>query len=364
MSLLEQAPRFDLADAARFARDIYGIDAAASALPSERDQNVLLATCAGDRYVLKIANASEDRTMLEAQNAAMTHVADRVALSPRVLATIDGDTIATAPGGLHLVRLVTYVAGIPLAKAGARTPALHESLGRAVGRLDAALADFDHPAIHRYFHWDLAHAADIIGEHLPLVGEDSVRDLVERVSGPALHDIASREAAFRRTAVHHDANDWNVLVSTPESQLPNPNPNPNPNPQSQIPNPLAVAIIDFGDMVHSWTVADPAVAVAYAMLDAPNPLATAAAIVRGYQAAHPLRDDELAAVFPLACLRLCMSACIAAWQQRQRPDDAYLGVSQAPIRRTLPVLAAIPIRVAEETLRSALCDTIATDDEH
>jgi Ser/Thr protein kinase RdoA (MazF antagonist) len=349
MSLLAQAPRFDLADAARFARDIYGIDAAASALPSERDQNVLLATRAGDRYVLKIANASEDRTMLEAQNAAMTHVADRVALSPRVLPTIDGDTIGTAPGGVHLVRLVTYLAGLPLAKAGARTPALHESLGRAVGRLDAALADFDHPAIHRRFHWDLAHAADIIGEHLPLVREASIRDLVEQVSGSALHDIAPREDAFRRTAVHHDANDWNVLVSTPESLLPN----PNPNPESHVPNPLVVGIIDFGDMVHSWTVADPAVAVAYAMLDAPDPLATAAAIVRGYQAAHPLRDDELAAVFPLACLRLCMSACIAAWQQQQRPDDAYLGVSQAPIRRTLPVLAAIPIRVAEETLRSA-----------
>ncbi len=56
--------------------------------------------------------------------------------------------------------------------------------------------------------------------------------------------------------------------------------------------PPVVGIIDFGDMVHSWTVADPAVAVAYAMLDAADPLATAEAIVRGYQAEHPLRDEE------------------------------------------------------------------------
>jgi Ser/Thr protein kinase RdoA (MazF antagonist) len=106
-------------------------------------------------------------------------------------------------------------------------------------------------------------------------------------------------------------------------------------------------------MVHSWTVADPAVAIAYAMLDASDPLATGSTIARGYHAEHPLEHEELAAVFPLAILRLCTSACIAAWQQQQRPDDEYLAVSQEPIRRTLPALAAIPLRTAEATLRSA-----------
>ena len=65
------------------------------------------------------------------------------------------------------------------------------------------------------------------------------------------------------------------------------------------------------------------------------------AVVRAYQAEYPLREEEVAAVFPLACLRLCVSACIAAWQQEQRSDDEYLAVSQQPIRRTLPTLATI-----------------------
>jgi Ser/Thr protein kinase RdoA (MazF antagonist) len=346
MSLLQQAPRFDLAGAARLARELYGLDASASLLPSERDQNFLLATRAGDRYVLKVANATENRAMLEAQNAAMAHVADREAFCPRVLPTIAGGTIGAAPDSGHLVRLVTYLDGIPLAEAGARSAALLESLGRAVGRLDRALEDFDHPAIHRDFHWDLARAASVIGEHLPLVLDGSERQLVQRVSASALQAIGPRQPAFRRSAVHHDANDWNVLVSNPE-------PRPtidggrafqasrNARLKASRSVEHIVGIIDFGDMVHSWTVADPAVAVAYAMLDTSDPLATSVAIVRGYHAEHPLRDEELGAVFPLACLRLCMSACIAAWQQRQRPDDEYLAVSQGPIRRTLPALAAI-----------------------
>ncbi len=331
MSLLQQAPRLDLAGAARLAHDLYALDASAASLPSERDQNFLLTTAAGDRYVLKVANAAEDRAMLEAQNAAMAHVAGRVAFCPRVLPTIAGDTIGIAPGSGHFVRLVTYLAGIPLANVGTRTPALVEHLGRAVGRLDAALADFDHAAIHRDFHWDLANAARVIREHLSLVHDAGDRELVARVGASVLPIVGARSAAFRRTIVHNDANDWNVLVDRDE----------------------VVGIIDFGDMVHSWTVADPAVAVAYAVLDDPNPLATAAALVRGYHAEHPLRDEELAALIPLASLRLCISVCIAAWQQQQRPDNQYLTVSQEPIRRTLPALAAIPASIAEETLRSA-----------
>jgi Ser/Thr protein kinase RdoA (MazF antagonist) len=321
---------------------LYGLDAAASPLPSERDQNFLLVSKGdlgtgglGDsgpfRYVLKIANAAEDRAMLEAQNAAMAHVANPptrrrrfgetgcVAMCPRVLPTVAGETIGRAPGTGHFVRLVTYLEGIPLAEIGPRTPALFASLGRAVGRLDAALADFEHPAIRRDFHWDLAKAASVVDEHLPRIRDDGARALVHRLSRAALNAIGPRVAAFRRSAIHNDANDWNVLVSNRE----------------------ILGIIDFGDMVHSWTVADPAVAVAYAILDATDPLATADAIVGGYHTEYPLRDDEAASVIPLAALRLCMSACIAAWQQQQRPDDEYLAVSQEPIRRTLPALAAI-----------------------
>jgi len=359
MSSLQQAPQLAVTEAERLARDVYGLAASASPLPSERDQNFLLIS-AGDlgtgglgavRYVLKIANATEDRAMLEAQNAAMAHVADpptrlrrfggtgRVALCPHALPTRSGDLIAVVPGGVHFVRLVTYVEGVPLAEVRARTPALFESLGRAVGRLDRALDGFDHPAIHRDFHWDLARADAVIQEHLPRVTDHTHRQIVERIARAALQAIDAHRPAFRRSAVHHDANDWNVLVSMPDGgRIWGSDTVSDP---SRLQAPEVVGIIDFGDMVHSWTVADPAVALAYAMLDAADPLVVAEAVIHGYQSEHPLLQQERAAVFPLACLRLCMSACIAAWQQAQRSDDEYLAVSQQPIRRTLPALATI-----------------------
>jgi Ser/Thr protein kinase RdoA (MazF antagonist) len=333
---LRRAPRFDAAGAERLARDRYGFTVAAVPLPSERDQNFLVTTPAGERFVLKIANGLEDRAMLEAQNEAMAHVATRVDFCPRIVAAISGDTIALTPDRDHFVRLVTYLAGTPLAKIATRDGAFLEKLGRAIGRLDAALADFDHAAIHRDFHWDLANAGRVIDQYLPLV-DDTARRLIQQVSAPALAAIDEVRGQLRRSAVHHDANDWNVLVSTDSAR------------GGDI-----SGIIDFGDMVYSWTVADPAVAAAYAMLDRPNPIETVTALARGYQLEYALRDEELNALFPLAALRLCMSACIAAWQQRQRPEDEYLAVSQEPIRRLLPALTVIDWGAAAQAVRGAV----------
>jgi 4-aminobutyrate aminotransferase-like enzyme len=93
--------------------------------------------------------------------------------------------------------------------------------------------------------------------------------------------------------------------------------------------------------------------MAYAVLDGPDPLAIMGAIVRGYHRHRQVSEDEFAVLFDLMCLRLCMSICIAADQQRQRPDDEYLAISQEPIRRTVPRLAAISPRLAASALQAA-----------
>jgi 4-aminobutyrate aminotransferase-like enzyme/Ser/Thr protein kinase RdoA (MazF antagonist) len=332
MSMLQQAPRLEAATAIALARDLYGVDASASPLPSERDQNFLLQTSSGERFVLKIANATEPREILEAQNAAMQHVA-ALQLCPQVRPTLDGREIAQTPAG-HFVRLLTWLPGVPLGEVAARPERLLEDLGTRLGRLSRTLAGFDHPAIHRHFYWDLSRGFEIVREYSLLIEDPSLRGFIRRVTGYIAARDGQRMATLRRSAVHGDANDFNVLVNGPDVTA-------------------VTGLIDFGDMVHSWTVAEPAIAIAYAVLDRADPLAAASALVRGYDAVNALTDDELGVLFGLVQLRLCVSACVAAHQQRQRPDDEYLSISQAPIQRTLPVLAAIHPDAAEDTLRAA-----------
>src|SRR5262249_23297248 len=144
---------------------------------------------------------------------------------------------------------------------------------------------------------------------------------------------------LRKSAIHNDANDYNVIVGG-DADLYTKNQN-------------VAGLIDFGDMVYSFTVADLAVAIAYAILDKPDPLAAAAEIVSGYHAEYGLTEDEIDALFGFVRLRLCMSVCIGASQRLQRPDDDYLAISQRPIRDMLPKLAQIHPRFAEAVFRNA-----------
>lgn len=112
MSVVKHAPKFTLNAAARLAKDFYDLQGSVDVLPSERDQNFLLTVGENERYVLKIANATEERAMLDAQNQMMTHVAGFGDLFPKVVASLRGENIETvlgADGRNHFVCLVTYL---------------------------------------------------------------------------------------------------------------------------------------------------------------------------------------------------------------------------------------------------------------
>jgi len=342
MLLLEHTPRFDIEEVASLAQEIYGIQITVTPLPGERDQNFLLCTESGERFVLKIANALEERTLLEAQHQMLAHLTEFTSLCPRVIPTKTGDSIAqvaSPSGSRHFVRMVTYLPGVPLADIRRHSPELLYDLGKRIGELDCALESFDHPAVHRDFHWDLANALPVIYEYQALVQDSDLRRIVGKLAADFEHHVVPLLPKLRSSIIHNDANDYNVLVGGGDDLYTR--------------NQSVIGLIDFGDICHSYTPGDLAVAIAYAILDKADPLASAAHVVKGYHGTYPLREDEIAALWGLILMRLCMSVCLAAHQQRQRPDDDYLSVSQLPISRTLPRLAEIHPRFAEVAFRYA-----------
>ena len=327
-------PALTLTDAQALAARLYGLTARAEALPSERDQNVLLHAASGARFVLKIANAKESRALLEAECAVLRHVSASKAtpnLLPTLMPTTHGADIGSY--GPHFVRMISALDGCTLGSTVLHTDALHRDLGSALGRLDTALTGFDHPAFHREFHWDLAIADRAIHQRLRLVRDASMRIRIERLVANHRAQVLPLLPSFRRSVIHSDANDYNVLVDAAQQRV--------------------TGLIDLGDMVYSHTVNNIAIAMAYVALSADDPLAAAAAVAGGYHAAHPLTESEIAALFSLMCMRLCTSICVAAEQMAARPDDPYLAISQASIERTLPVLAAVHPRFAHYVLRDA-----------
>ena len=296
------------------AENCFGIQASARQLRGERDHNFLLTTGAGEQFVLKIANVSEERAVLEAQNVMLNHLASRLSFCPQVVPAISGEGIVTVEG--RLVRMLTYVPGELLGDVESQSPELLYDVGRKLGQLSTALAGFDHPAAHRDFYWDLANSTRIIDEFGTQVKTDWLRELILGYR----RDPRLSVDKLRKSVIHGDANDYNLLVDVPRNEV--------------------VGLIDFGDIVYSYTVGELAIAVAYVALGKDDPLAAGAPVIAGYCEQFPLTKEERDAVWPLAQLRLCMSVCIAAHQQAQQPENEYLGISQKLLAETLPRLLA------------------------
>jgi 4-aminobutyrate aminotransferase-like enzyme/Ser/Thr protein kinase RdoA (MazF antagonist) len=310
-------PSFSEDAAARLAFDLYGLIGRVKELTSERDQNFHIEADSGVQFVLKIAAAAERKETLEFQNAVMALLGERVrsGFIPQLRKAKSGDDIATLDGenhSSHFVRLLTYHPSALLAEVNPHTPDLLHSLGHFLGEIDQALEGFTHPASRRELKWDLQGAL-WIKEYTHHVATPERRAIVERFIRQFETRVVPVTSNLRTSVVHNDANDYNVLVRDDGTG-----------------RKTIAGIIDFGDMLHSYTASEVSVAVAYAMLDKADPLAVASEIVAGYHEVFPLTELELELLYTLICMRLAVSVTNSALQQKLHPENKYLLVSERP----------------------------------
>ncbi|MFH1764385.1 MAG: aminotransferase class III-fold pyridoxal phosphate-dependent enzyme [Gemmatimonadota bacterium] len=315
-------PDFSPDQALRIAESHFGVSATkAGSLPSDRDQNfVLTDEETGRKFVLKLSQTEENPQVLDLQNRMLEHLARAGFPLSKLLFAKDGKEVVAVTGedgSVFLTRLLTWVPGVQLRQVNPQRPALLQSLGAFLGGMGRALEDFSHPAQDRELKWDLKRADAVIRGHLEYVPDPGRRDLLERMARRFLERLRPLVSELRLSVIHSDANDHNVLVNELA---------PGADPGAR----KVSGLVDFGDAVRSYTAGEVAIAGCYAMLGRGNPLTAASHIVNGFHRALPLREAEIAALFPLMGLRLCTSVAISAQQKRREPEDEYLTVSEAP----------------------------------
>jgi len=326
-------------DAPRLAADLYGLCVTAHGLPGEYDDNFHLTSDDGRAFVLKVMRVGQVPEVIDLQCRALAFLAERVpALDlPRVCPTLAGELFATVTihSAPRLIWLLSYVPGRLLAETSPHSAELLHSIGQLLGQIDAALIDFAHPAAQRELKWNLARAG-WIREHLGSIADPSSRAMVARCLALYENEATPALAGLRAGVIHGDANDYNLLVSAPDTQ-----------PRQ------AISLIDFGDMLLSKVVCEPAIAAAYALLGKRDPLVAAAQVVAGYHSAFPLTEAEIGLLFPLICARLAVSVTNAAQRKVAEPDDPYITISEAPSWEALAQLDAIHPRFAHYIFRDA-----------
>jgi len=327
-------PEFDMQEAAALAQRLYALDGSLRQLDGERDLNFLI-TGSNGRFVLKIANADESRDMLDCQHRVFERleqqrVFPQVACARKSVNGIEIENLEAASGQRHYCRVLPFLEGRIWSEFDHSRPELLRDLGARLGILDKALDGFEHPGLNRALLWDMEKTGSQLDRYKPLLADDSDRRLVEHFESSYLDHLPPVQKQLRRGVIHNDANRNNVLVDDSGTRV--------------------VSVIDYGDMIHSWLILEPAIAATYAMHRQADPLASAAALVAGYHGELALNETEIELVFDLIGMRLCMSLCLCAHQQRLQPDNDYLAIDQQQTRELMQQLQSTSWQEARDLM--------------
>ncbi|SOU87384.1 aminotransferase class III-fold pyridoxal phosphate-dependent enzyme [Tenacibaculum dicentrarchi] len=315
----------------------YNIKGTATELPGELDFNFRIKTLSSEGYILKISRPKEDENYLDFQQKLLQYVAKNNAeiIAPKVIKDTEGNVISTiidAFGNVRKVRLLTWISGRVWSSVNPQLDSLRFSLGEQCGLLTKALHGFEHPQAKREFVWDVAQSLWTL-KHINLF-ENEQKEIITYYQKQFQNNKTSYDS-LRKSVVHNDANDNNVIVS------------------KELVNPTVKAAIDYGDAIYTQIINDVAIACAYAIMNHNEPLESALHIVKGYHQNFPLQEKELAHLYDAIAMRLVISVTKSAINKIEEPNNKYLLISEKPAWEVLKKWRKIHPDFAEYNFRIA-----------
>ena len=259
MTTGETIPGFDFFDAGelpvpivsaelaeRWAEEAFGLVVRAVDLGSQQDANFLLwdATGASDAAegapvaVMKISNSAFDTETVEDQDRAAQWVADSAA-GLRTPTRVSDIAVLEASSGSHIVRLIRYLDGGTLHGSGYLSPAAVAEMGRVCGEVSAALVNLPTVPAERVLQWDLRQGPRVVEFLAEHIADADLRERVMLVTQAEARRVERVASLLPVQVVHGDLTDDNLMRSAA--------------PQNER---LLDGVIDFGDLMLSWRVAE------------------------------------------------------------------------------------------------------------
>ncbi|XP_061739960.1 hydroxylysine kinase-like isoform X2 [Nerophis ophidion] len=351
MSAKNAIPNISQAQAADLVKRRYALSPSeVHCLPSWDDQNLHLVTLDGGHFVLKIMNskANKNPAMTEVQTYAMNFLQEKGLPTQKVLKTITGQVMfledIDCGHGLQkfLVRLLTYLPGIQIAKAPLSPELLHD-LGQTAARMDLVLKEMEHPQLSALqrddFKWNLSNFL-LLEEHMNVLDGHPLQAGVRTVLHQYKTYVGPKYSAFRKCVIHGDLTHLNVLVEKDESQAYK-----------------LSGIIDFGDMSLGYFVHELAISIMHTMLARPNPMEVGGAILAGWESVLPLNQAERDCLFWLVLARFCQSVVLCMQILTVQPEnEVYVMHSAKNDRLILQQLLDLGKERVEEVWFQAAAD--------
>lgn len=287
------------------AREHFGLEATATPLVSERDQNFRLDDPNGGAWVLKVSNPAEARAVVEMEVAAVERIAavDPSLPVPVARNGLDGSPIVTADvrGIHHLVRLLPLLPGRNVAPTELDADAI-AGIGEVVGRIGLALRGFFHPGAGRVIWWDQQHLPEL-ARRVKATDDPDRRELLATVLDRFNANVVPALPVLRSQVIHNDVTLDNLLLDEGRR---------------------VTGIVDFGDMAHTAAILDVPATLQSLMRGRADPFAVTDAFLDGYASVTPVEEREALLLGDLLAGRMAQTILISAWRMPRHPDNAYI----------------------------------------
>ncbi|WP_338521532.1 aminotransferase [Pseudomonas batumici] len=338
------SPNVSVQQALNLLEEHYGLSGTLQALGSQQDLNYRVDSDKG-RFVLKICHGDYATLELQAQHAGLAHLEGRAGLRvPRVIAARNGqDLLSLVLDGTPVhVRLLEYIEGQSLTALKHLGREVVAGLGRLCGEMDLALADFQHPGLARTLQWDPRHADALIAHLLPVLGDASRQAQVREAGAQARRHLQPLVEALPVQAIHLDITDDNVVWRRDAQR------------HWQL-----QGVIDFGDLVRTWRIADLSVTCAALLHHAEGDPLVILPAVQAYHAVNPLQREELLALWPLIVARAAVLVLSGEQQVGIDPGNTYSRDNLAHEWEIFQVATSVPFELMEAAILTAVGERLA-----
>ena len=265
----------------------------------------------GDNYIFKTYLYSQETwRQVEAENEILSELEkNSSSLFPKPISFADGSYIKEViiEEESLICRMLSFIEGDFLGDVSANH-ALYTSIGVFLANMNLRLKGIRNAVLEsRRLVWDLDQLS-LNEPFIEAIDDPHNRNIVRYFFLQHKEHVRPVLHTFRKSLVHNDANEWNLLVK--EDQI--------------------SSIIDFGDMVYTSLINELAIAITYSCYGQEDPLKWSRPILEGYHSVIPLEKRELDALYYLVASRLCISVCQSAKARKEDPSNTYTSVSEAP----------------------------------
>tara|TARA_Y100000591_G_scaffold143440_1_gene123231 strand:- start:196 stop:1218 length:1023 start_codon:yes stop_codon:yes gene_type:complete len=303
-------PDFGLSEIKNIVHEKFGLEVKVKILDSDRDQNFYLYDKRdNNQFVLKIFNPVESLDIINMQTNVIEHFQvnrSKTIRTPKIIKALDGQKFICVKRNnqKYILRLVSYLIGDQL-KDIRHKDISYFRIGSFIGDLASILQSFSGKYYDRAFPWDMSNI-DFLHDNHSLFSDQNKKNIILHFINEYEKNVDPNKQFLRKSIIHNDCNDHNIIIRNKSE---------------------TIGVIDFGDIVYSYIVIEPAVCIAYAVLGKNNPFEIMCDILKGYCNSNQLSDVELKLAIYFVCIRLCISVTMAKSRIQLFPENEYLMVS-------------------------------------